>query len=99
MINYCVITGASRGIGSELALFMASEGFHNILIARNKKKLKKLQHTLKKSGYDSTVIQMDLSEPNLIFDEFEHFITKLNSVDVIINNAGILGPIKEFTDM
>lgn len=99
MINYCVISGASGGIGSELALLMASEGFHNILIARSKKKLKKLQDTLKNSGYDSTIIQMDLSEPNVIFNEFEHFITKLNNIDVLINNAGIHGPIKAFTDM
>lgn len=63
---------------------MASEGFHNILIARSKEKLEKLQHTIKNSVYDGTIIPMDLAEPEVILNELESLITQLDWISTII---------------
>ena len=52
-----LITGASSGIGKEMALYLASLGYELILVGRNKKRLEELQNSLKVS---SQIIIADL---------------------------------------
>lgn len=87
--TYTLITGASRGIGKELALLAAREGRNVILVARDKESLTKLARDLTKR-YDifAEVITADLTKPaasQIIYDTTKH---KKLSVDILINNAG-----------
>lgn len=89
-----LITGASKGIGRELAIVFAKQGYELILVARSRELLEDLGKRLKKKyGTDVTVIEKDLAEkeaPEEIFQEL-----KGREIEVLVNNAGF-GDYKEF---
>lgn len=87
-----LITGASNGIGLELAKIHASKGGDLVLVARSKDKLEQLKQTLEaKHNVSVTVIVEDLSDPGSakrIFDTTEQLGLEIS---VLINNAGFGG--------
>ncbi len=88
-----VITGASRGIGAELALQMAEEGGHSlVLISRNTRSLNKIQKKIAQLNNNCScdVIQSDLSQPAGIKRVTKHIKEKYEIVDILVNNAGFL---------
>jgi short-subunit dehydrogenase len=93
-----LITGASSGIGYDLAEIFAKNGFNLILVSRSLDKLQELSTTLSQS-YDIkvTVIPKDLSTLNSANELFSEVLKKGLSVDILINNAGfgMYGPFNE----
>ncbi|MBN2876735.1 MAG: SDR family oxidoreductase [Bacilli bacterium] len=92
---YVLITGASSGIGLELARLYSQNGYDLILVARSVEKLNDLKKELKTSSNDIVVKAFDLSSPdqcNQLFDE----VKSLN-ISVFINNAGY-GYLGHFSD-
>jgi uncharacterized protein len=89
MNNYALITGASTGIGYELAKVAASNKYNLILVARNLQKLEEVKTEIEnKFGVNVEVISADLANsksPKQIFDLVEKQNLK---VEVLINNAG-----------
>lgn len=87
----CVlITGATAGIGYELAKLYANDGRNLILIARDEEKLEKVKEKLS-AIYNINVysIALDLSSDNFC-EKVLDFVDKKNlSVDILINNAGV----------
>lgn len=82
-----LITGASSGIGRELARLFAAAGSNLILIARREERLRALAGELKQSsGTDCTLIPADLSRPNAGEDIAQRL--GVVNVDVLVNNAG-----------
>lgn len=77
-----LITGASSGIGAELARHYDQENNHLILLARDKTKLLNLQNML---TCKSEIIAVDITE----FTILQEKIQELGSVDMVILNAGI----------
>ena len=89
MSSTVLITGASTGIGYELAKLYAKDKFHVILVARGKDKLEQVAAELTKDyGCDTTVIACDLSEPKAAQELYDQVIAKNLQVDELINNAG-----------
>ena len=93
-----LITGASSGIGYELARLFAQSGHDLVLVARNKQRLDGLAKELtQKFGVNATVLAKDLSEPAAAGD----IVTELQNhgfhIDVLVNNAGFgaYGPLYE----
>lgn len=86
-----IITGASRGIGHEMAKILARENQHKVLaIARNKEELAKLQGEAKYGNIVS--FPFDIEELAAKREWFLSGIKKeMAHVDVLINNAGFLG--------
>lgn len=84
-----LITGASNGIGLELAIIHASKGGNLVLVARNKSKLDELKTTLE-SQYKISVytIGKDLSAPNAAQEVYEETTKQKIQIDYLINNAG-----------
>jgi uncharacterized protein len=80
-----LITGASEGIGLELAKILAKEGNQLTLVARNKEKLNKVIEALPGNGHDA--FAADLSKKEDTHRLADH-ISK-NHFDTLINNAGI----------
>jgi uncharacterized protein len=84
-----LITGASFGIGLELARIFAREGYNLVLVARSADKLRQLASELEKAhGTHSLILAADLTEPGspaYLLDQ----TTRANMpVDVLVNNAG-----------
>ena len=78
-----LITGASSGIGMEMARYLASMNYELILVGRNKDKLEALQKELNVS---SQVVLLDLSDTTKVKELY--VIMKNENIDILINNAG-----------
>lgn len=91
-----LITGASSGLGEELARQYASPDVELILLARRKEKLQKLQSELKNRCISVKIIALDMID----FTQVQHEMQKLGAVDIVILNAGIsLGQTKGMTPL
>jgi len=85
-----LITGASNGIGLELAVLHASKGGDLVLVARNKVKLNELKSDLEnKFKIDVYIIGKDLSAPSSAQEVYDEIYNQNIQVDFLINNAGI----------
>ncbi|MGP4060847.1 SDR family NAD(P)-dependent oxidoreductase [Halobacillus sp. H74] len=81
-----LITGASGGIGYELAKLFAKSGYNLIVVARTEEKLLQLKTELE--GHPVTIIPQDLSEPGaaeIVYDKVKELGL---TVSVLVNNAG-----------
>jgi len=84
-----LITGASGGIGYELALLFARDGFDCILVARNQDKLQALATRLEREHRVKTlVVAKDLSRASAVDEIYEEVTAASMAVDVLVNNAG-----------
>ncbi len=87
-----LITGASSGIGYELAKVFAFHQYNLILISRNTQKLNELANKLiNNHNIRVDIITQDLSEPGAAKKVFDNVINMHLQVDVLVNNAGIGG--------
>lgn len=99
MKEYTLITGASSGIGYEMAKQLASKNFNLLLVARSEDKLVKLQQELKNEfKVDVEYLLYDLSEPNSSQELYDQIKDKNYLVTGLINNAGF-GDYGTFIDM
>jgi short-subunit dehydrogenase len=78
-----LITGASSGLGYDMAKVMSEMGYDLFLVARRKDRLEELKSSL---GTNVTIIPMDLSVKENCFALYEKL--KDENIDVLINNAG-----------
>lgn len=78
-----LITGASSGIGKEMALYLGELGYDLILVARRKEKLEELKKQIKT---DVLIYDYDLLKEENIWKLYEE--VKEKKVDFLINNAG-----------
>lgn len=78
-----LITGASSGIGLEMAKILAKQKCELILVARSREKLENLQRTLPTK---STIIVTDLSNEQKVKELY--VVTRSEKIDILINNAG-----------
>lgn len=90
MPNTTLITGASSGIGMELARIFAREGHDLLITARREERLNELKNELEtKHGIRVHVLAVDLSENNAPQALF-NFAERTNlSINVLVNNAGV----------
>jgi short-subunit dehydrogenase len=87
-----LVTGASSGIGRELAQVLAREGHDLILVARREPELKALADDLaSRFGAESTIITADLSLPDAARVVHDAVTAAGQLVDILVNNAGFGG--------
>ena len=96
--NYTLITGASTGIGYELAELFAKDRHNLILVARDEGKLETAKNELSKYNVEVKILSLDLSKSEDIQGLFNYVeMNKLN-VDILVNNAGI-GTFGDFSEI
>jgi len=100
-----VITGSGTGIGQAIAKKFAERGASIIIMGRRKEPLDKtteiLVDIMKKVGSSGIVRSfsgVDVSDENGINEMFSNIKQEFGKVDIIVNNAGVSGPVKTFTN-
>lgn len=84
-----IITGASSGIGRELARQLAAQGANLALAARQADKLEELAQACRAQGAQALPIPTDVTDPEQCRALVERAAAAFGGVDVLINNAGI----------
>jgi uncharacterized protein len=89
--GYVLVTGASVGIGRELARAFAEGGHPLVLLARNRDKLRELAQDLKAAhGVEVMLLPADLNDPETPRAVFDALRERAIEIEVLVNNAGVL---------
>jgi short-subunit dehydrogenase len=98
MGKLAMVTGASNGIGLDLARKFAAEKFDLVLVARSEGKLREIADALaQEHGITATVLRADLAQPNAAVELMRALDERKLEVEVLVNNAGyaLYGPFAE----
>ncbi|MEL0438938.1 SDR family oxidoreductase [Phycobacter sp. K97] len=91
-----IITGASRGIGADAARVFAAAGANLALLARSEAALKDLVAEI---GGQALAFACDVADPDAVADALTKAHEHFGSLDVLINNAGVIEPIARLEDV
>src|SRR5262245_13584442 len=87
MNDWALVTGASSGIGLELAKCFAADHFNLVLLARNESRLNQLAEALRtQHGIQTKVLVKDLASPTAAQETFDAL--RDTPISVHVNNAG-----------
>jgi NAD(P)-dependent dehydrogenase (short-subunit alcohol dehydrogenase family) len=88
-----LVTGASRGIGAAAARLFASSGYA-VAINYHRDSMAALEviEEIQRGGGEAIALQADVSEPDQVATMFSRLDAQLGSLEVLVNNAGIVGP-------
>lgn len=100
-----LVTGSGTGIGQAVARRFAKSGFNIIILGRRKEPLIEASNILNKiisdSKYDAMVKYypgIDVSDLNALVGMYDQIKKDFGKIDIIVNNAGVSGPVKIFTN-
>jgi 2-deoxy-D-gluconate 3-dehydrogenase len=95
-----LVTGASKGIGWDLAKALADAGASVAVAARNQPSLERLADEIRTDGGDALAVELDVRDVGQIATVFEHVREHFGSLDVLVNNAGLGAnhPAEEITE-
>jgi len=89
-----LVTGASSGIGREAALAFAGAGANVVLVARRAAALAKVAVETRKLGAATLSVPTDVTKPEAVAICFRKAAKRFGSIDVVVNNAGVMIPAK-----
>src|SRR4051812_16145547 len=96
-----VVTGARRGIGLAVAAALASAGADIVGASASMEPAgSEVEHAVRSCGRDFTGLQVDLAEPDGVYDLVERLALLGRTVDILVNNAGTItrGPAEALAD-
>jgi NAD(P)-dependent dehydrogenase (short-subunit alcohol dehydrogenase family) len=100
--RFALITGASQGLGAEIARHYVTNGASVMLCARSADNLGAAQHGLAPllaPGARIVTITADVGEPKDVDRIFETLSTEFPRLDILVNNAGVYGPMGNIEDV
>ena len=99
MKKVVLVTGGSRGIGKNIVITLANEGY-NVVLNYNKSKhaAEETKKILKNKGKDIEIFKADVSKREEVNELIKFTLEKFGRIDILINNAGI-SQFKLFTDI
>ena len=83
------VTGASRGIGREIALTLARDGIKIIVASNEEENNEKVAEEIRADGGEAVTKFLDLSQPDQIKGVFKKMVAEAGKIDILVNNAGI----------
>jgi len=84
-----IITGASSGLGAGFAKALASAGAIVVLAARRRNKLEALAQQITDNGGQATIVEADVSDPEVCAQLVRTAMETHGRVDILVNNAGL----------
>jgi 3-oxoacyl-[acyl-carrier protein] reductase len=100
-VRVAIVTGASRGIGREVAQRLAGDGFAVVVnYASTPGEAEQVVQAITQAGGAATAIRADVSRADEVAALFDETVRRFGGVDVLVNNAGVmeLQPLAEATD-
>lgn len=88
-----LVTGASRGIGRAVAVGLAREGAHVVLLARTTAGLEEVDDEIRAAAGTATLVTLDLRKPDKVDALGPTLYQRWGKLDILVANAGVLGPI------
>src|SRR5215210_8866531 len=86
--HVAVVTGSLSGIGFEIALMLARNGFQTYSTMRNLAKSENIKSIASKENLPIYIEQLDVTDNKSITNAIQAIVSKANSIDVLVNNAG-----------
>ena len=84
------VTGGSRGIGKEVALKFAKNGYNVVInYVSSKTNVEELKEEFESKGVKALVMQADVTDKEAIEEVVKKAIEEFGAIDVLVNNAGI----------
>ncbi len=90
MKKVAIITGASQGIGRQIAITLAEQGIQVIAnYNKSEKEAIKLKEQMKEQNIEIDIIKADVTSRNEVKKMIKYVLEKYKKIDILINNAGI----------
>lgn len=93
-----IVTGGGRGIGRAIAEALAAAGAHTVVLARTKKELEETVTLIADAGGKASAFACDVTDADSVHRLIAHIDQSIGPVDLLVNNAGILGPLRPLAD-
>jgi NAD(P)-dependent dehydrogenase (short-subunit alcohol dehydrogenase family) len=97
-LRTAVVTGAGRGIGRAIAQAVARDGMAVAVVARTASELDETVQLIAAAGGSARAWTADVTDEPRVRQTFREIEQQMGSIDVLVNNAGVLGPIGPFVD-
>jgi NAD(P)-dependent dehydrogenase (short-subunit alcohol dehydrogenase family) len=95
----CIITGGGRGLGRDLALAFSREGAQMVVSGTSESALNSTAAEIKTLGTRAFAVVCDVSDENAIGKLVAATLGEFGRIDVLVNNAGIIGPTAPVTEV
>ncbi|MFH5254107.1 SDR family oxidoreductase [Burkholderia semiarida] len=90
-----LVTGSSRGIGAEIAIRLARDGFKVVVnYASSAAPAEEVAATIRESGGDALLVKADIADPAATIAMFDATEKAFGRVDVVVNSAGVMNQAK-----
>jgi NAD(P)-dependent dehydrogenase (short-subunit alcohol dehydrogenase family) len=92
-----VVTGSSSGIGREISLTLAGNGFLTYATMRNLNKKENIKSVAEKENLPVKIVRLDVTDDRSVKDAVKSIIAEANRIDVLVNNAayGLVGAFED----
>ena len=91
MKKVMLVTGASRGIGAEIALLAGRSGYRvGVNYLRNQEAAERVVNHIQQAGGEAIALQADVAQLSQVVAMFEQLDAAFGALDVLVNNAGVL---------
>jgi NAD(P)-dependent dehydrogenase (short-subunit alcohol dehydrogenase family) len=87
-----MVTGASQGLGRALALAYAKEGAQVVINSRSEESIRPVAEEVESTGAEVLALAADVSKSVDVEKMVDAAVERFGRVDVLVNNAGVLGP-------
>lgn len=94
-----LVTGATSGIGEATAIRLAAEGAKVVCVGRNKERGQAVVDRIKRSGGEAIFVAADVAQRAPVESAVKKSVETYGGIDVLFNNAGNVGPLKEIAEM
>lgn len=88
-----LITGASKGLGKELALAFARRGARVVLVARDADSVEGVAHGLREEGLEAHALAFDVGDKDAVYRIAGAAAALVGSPSIVVHNASTLGPV------
>ncbi|AFH61162.1 SDR family oxidoreductase [Paenibacillus caseinilyticus] len=86
-----IVTGGASGIGRASAIRLAGQGAKVCLMDRSVQEAEKVRGAIEHAGGEATVVECDVSRPEMIREGIEQVVSRWGRLDVVFANAGVNG--------